>query len=251
MACHSAVDRGEAALDRGDLLTAEQEFRSALADNPDNQQALYGVGWTFHLAHEETAARETFEQLRSRFPESALGYRGMGSILFGQGDLAAARTQLNLAVAKAPDDVRASQTLALLDLAEGKTDDALRRIDAAIGVAAESSELHQTRALVLVQTGRGDEALSEVEQAVQLADSPRQVSTAEVTRARALVSQVEGRVDPGHCEGAQAVRAWLEQADQALDRAQVTGVNEEQVAAERGDVRRARTLVSDACPGGK
>ena len=248
-ACHSALERGEAALDRGDLLTAEQEFRGALADNPDDPEALYGVGWTFHLAHEDAAARDAFEQLRSRYPDSPLGYRGMGSLLFGQGDLAAARVQLDLAVARAPADVRATQSLALLDLAEDKPADALTRMDAAIASAPDSSELHQTRAAVLVQLGRADEALTEVERAADLADNPRETATAELTRARALVSSVEARVDAGHCEGAAAVFAWLHEADLALDRAQATGVHDDQVSAGRRDVRRRRSFVEDACPG--
>mgnify|MGYP003394525742 CR=1 FL=1 len=249
LACQSAMDRGELALQRGDLLTAEQEFRAALADNPDNPEAIYGVGWTFHLAGERGAARDAFEQLAARFPESALGYRGLGSVLMAQGEFGAARTQFTLALQRVPNDTRTTQSFALLELAEGRTEDALRRIDSAIAVEPDSSELHQTRSAILLQMSRTDEALAAIESASQLADTPRAISSVEITRAKIIIGHASARVDGQHCDGVSAVLAWLDQADRTLDVAQATGVNSDQVATTRADLRRRRGFVEDACTG--
>lgn len=249
LACQSAVDRGELALARGDLLTAEQEFRSALADNPDDPEAIYGVGWTFHLAGERAAARDAFEQLSARFPESALGYRGLGSVLMAQGEWGAARTQFTLALQRVPADPRTTQSFALLELAEGKTDDALRRIDAALLADPGSSEFHQTRAAILLQMARTDEALLAIERAAQVAGTPRAVAGVEITRAKILIAHASARIDAEHCEGETAVLAWLDEADRDLDRAQATGVHLDQVTATRSDLRRRRGFIEDACTG--
>ena len=247
LACPSAYDRGQQALDRGDLVTAEQSFRVALADNPDDVDAMYGVGWTFHLAGERAPARDVFEQLRIRFPESPLGYRGLGSLLMAQGEYAAARTEFTLALQRAPGDPRTSQSFALLELAEGKTDDALGRIDTALAVDNSSPELHQTRAAILERLERTDEALAAIDAARARSDSPRSLATVEVTRAHILVGHATSRVDVEHCEGASAVLAWLDEADRALDVAQATGVHPEQVAAGRTELRRRRGFVEDTC----
>lgn len=249
LACQSALDRGELALQRGDLLTAEQEFRSALADNPDNPEAIYGIGWTFHMAGERAAARDAFEQLAARFPDSALGYRGLGSVLMAQGEFGAARTQFTLGLQRVPNDPRTTQSFALLELAEGQSELALRRIETAITLDAKSGELHQTRAAILLQMSRTDEALLAIETAAQLADTPRAVSGTEITRAKIVIAHASARVDAQHCDGAEAVLAWLDEADRILDVAQVTGVHTEQVAATRTDLRRRRGFVEDACTG--
>jgi Flp pilus assembly protein TadD len=248
LACQSALDRGESALESGDLLLAEQAFRIAMADNPDSPEAMYGVGWTFHLAGEHAAARETFEQLCARFPSSPLGYRGLGSTMMAQGDPKAARVQFLLAVERDPDDPRATQSLALLELAEGRAEQALTLVDRSLSATPKSTELLQTRAVVLAELGRTDEAIETVAVALRHAESKRAVAAAEITRAKILVAHASSRVDADHCEGASAVLAWLAEADLALDRAEATGVHTDQRAAGRKEVRHRRAYVEDRCP---
>ena len=65
------LQQGEDALREMDLEGAERSYRSALAREPDSSEALYGLGWTYHLAGFQDEARETFERCATVAPTSA------------------------------------------------------------------------------------------------------------------------------------------------------------------------------------
>ncbi len=56
------AEEGEAALAAHDLATAEQSFRTALDRDPRHVGALAGLGWTYHLAGQRSAARSAFSR---------------------------------------------------------------------------------------------------------------------------------------------------------------------------------------------
>lgn len=251
LGCASAVDRGEAALSRDDLLSAEREFRIALDDEPDDPSALYGLGWTFHQAGEEGPARDAFARLIKVHPDLPQGYRGMGSIFASEGNLPAARVQLELALKATPDDPAANQTLALVELGEGKPAEALMRLDRVLGVHPERSELGQTRAVVLLRLERPEEALAAAALAVEGAESPRSLAAARVTWVDAALQSCDDRVDPDNCAAtAPPVRAWLDAADHVLDQAEASGALRSVTSDMRRQVRRRRAFVEDTCPPG-
>jgi Flp pilus assembly protein TadD len=246
--CASAVDRGEAFLEADNLVGAEQEFRAALLDDPEDPRALYGLGWTYHLAGESGPAQDAFTQLVRFHPDNALGHRGLGSVRMARGDLPGAREALQTAVKLAPDDVRAGQSLALLELNAGDPTEALARIDAVVAREPQSSELLQTRAMILLRSGDAAAALAWSDKALDAATTPRQRATAGITRARAIMTESDGRVDADHCDGAPAVYAWLQAADTQLDVVELTGVHGMETSEARHEIRRRRGYVSGVCP---
>ncbi len=250
LACTSAVDRGEEALGRDDFVGAEREFRAALESDPTDAQALYGLGWTFYMAGEQPAANDAFEQLVRAHPESPLGHRGLGSVAATRGDVPAARKHLEAALALAPGDARTLQSLALLDMREGKYDDALSRLDIILAQEPSSPVAHQTRAAVLLRASRPEEALAAADAAVSNATTPRERATAQLTRSHALMATSDGRIGRDNCSDAVAVRAWLDEADAELDRAQAAGIHALEVADARREVRRRRAYLDATCPAG-
>ncbi len=251
-ACTSATERGEQALARDDLLAAEREFRAALDADPEDAEALYGLGWTFHQADEDGPARDAFERLVRTHPELPSGYRGLGSLFAAAGNLPEARKQLEEALKRAPDDPSVNQSLALVELAEEKPEAALSRIDAALAKNPGRPELLQTRAVALLKLDRAEEALEQAAAAVAAADSARSLTAARLTWVSAVLDNVEDRVDASNCGTTAApVRAWLDGADHVLDEAEADGALHDTTLDTRKLVRRRRGWLEDICaPGG-
>lgn len=249
-ACAGNVDRGEAALAADDLLAAEDAFRAALDANPDDPDALYGLGWTFHLAGEEDAALDAFARLSRLHPSRADGYRGVASVLLGRGDLPGARAQLVLAESAAADDAALMQSWVILELASGDAAAALARADAGIARHPDVSPLLQARSAALLTAGKPAEAREAAERAVAVAEPGRELVAAWITWVDAVLRESDGRLDPENCAATSApVVAWLDAADDVLDRAEAAGVHRSKVVEARRQVRRRRAFVEDACSG--
>lgn len=253
LACAGPVERGEAALARDDLPSAEREFRAALDADPLDADALYGLGWTFHRAGETGPARDAFTQLVRLHPDAAAGYRGLGSVLAAEGNLPAAREQLAAALERAPADRAAGQSMALLDLAEGDAAAALTRVDALLAEAPEHAELLQTRAAALARAGRTDEAMVAAAEAVEHAEGARARAAARLTWVEVMLQHSDDRLDLSTCATAAGpLEAWYAAADTVLDEVEASGALRSAARERRRDVRRRRGHLQDLCtPGGQ
>ncbi|MDP2312519.1 MAG: tetratricopeptide repeat protein [Pseudomonadota bacterium] len=253
----TAVSRGVAtaqrALDASDLEGAEAAWRQVLAADPGRAEALYGLGWTLHLAAETEAAREAFQQCVDAHPESPLGYKGLGSVAMAEGNPNLARRRFEEALAKAPNDVAVRHSLALLDLSTGRVAAAAAAFEALAAEEPTRAVFRQALAEALVADGKPEAALDAATEAVRLArDDPRGRALAEVTRARAILAATSGRVDPTDCAGtAVPVYTWLAEADRALDEAEATGVPLPELVSSRRAVRHRRGAIDDQCPGAR
>ena len=250
-ACGGPLLRGEAALVADDLLTAEESFRAVLAASPDDADALYGLGWTFHLAGEEDAALDAFTRLARLHPERASGFRGLASVRLAKGDLPGAREQLTRAHAVAADDVAVMQSWVILELASGDAKAALERADAAVRMHPDRSPLQQARAAALLTAGRASEAREVAAAAVAAASGGRELAAARITWVDSVLRESDGRVDADRCaETSPAVVGWLDAADSVLDHVESSGVHRGQVLEVRKQVRRRRGYIEDLCTRG-
>lgn len=241
------------ALDASDLVTAEAAWRAVLADDPGRAEALYGLGWTLHLASETESAREAFQQCVDAHPESPLGYKGLGSVAMAEGNPTLARRRFEEALAHAPGDTAIRHSLALLDLSSGRAEAAVTAFEALAAEEPERGAFRQALGEALVAVGRPEEALDAATAAVRLsAGDARGRALAELTRARAILAATSGRVDPTDCAAtAPPVYTWLEEADRALDEAEATGVPLPELVSARRAVRQRRGAVDDQCPGAR
>ncbi|MFZ5479167.1 MAG: tetratricopeptide repeat protein [Myxococcota bacterium] len=244
------LDAGEQALARGDLPAAEAAYRRALDAEPANAEALYGLGWTWHLAGREDLARDAFDQCVAAHPESALGYKGLGSVAMAEGNPVLARKQFDAALARSPGDLAIRHSLGLLDLSTRQYAEAERTFVELAKEAPDRAEFQQARAEALLGLDRAEEALLAAQKAIDLGGEPRVRALARMTRARALLAASAGRVDPNACaRTAPAVYAWLDEADRVLDEAEATGSKISDVYETRRAVSRRRGIVDDTCPG--
>ena len=249
--CRSPLEAGQAALDAHDLAAAEGAYRRALAQAPDDPAALAGLGWTYALAGQHSAAAATFERCTLVLPEAAECWRGQASVALAQDNVPRARELLGKAVALAPEDPRVQSSQALLELASGDASSAEGRYRALVERYPQDAEYRLGLARVLLQQGADAAALEVTEQALaQEGAALRYRSMLWVTQARALLASTSGREDPQRCaETVPDVLRWLDAADQSLDNAEATGVTPPELARVRRQVARRRGLVQDQCPG--
>ncbi|HJN75734.1 MAG TPA: tetratricopeptide repeat protein [Myxococcota bacterium] len=244
------VERAEVALRAGDYSGAEADFREVLDDDPDNVDALYGLGWTYHLVGQRDRAREYFKRCVRLAPDDFRGHRGLGAIALSDGNPMLARTHLDDALEKAPGEPRVLNSLGLAHLAEGDEEAALRRFEEALAGKPSSGEFGYNVAEVQVQRGDLDTALVTVDAALSGdIEELRFRGLLLELRARVLVGMTAGRVDANDCEAtAPPVLTWLAAADRALDQADTEGIDATVSASTRRQVHRRRSVVTEWCP---
>ncbi len=244
------VQRGERALEAMDLVDAERSFRSALARDAEHVEALYGLGWTYHLAGHQDEARETFERCTQVEPENALGFKGLGSIALAQGNLEVAQSRYEQALQRAPEDPSVRNSVALLHIRAERFDEALELYDALAAEHPERLEHALGRAEALLRLGRLQEALEAVDGALASGEpNPRQATLLHVLRARVLHAHTTGRIDPERCDqSAPPLLAWLDEADRELELAEAHELELENLPGVRREIHQRRKLVIRGCP---
>lgn len=245
---------GQEAVAAGRPDLAEAAFRRALTADPNNEQAMYGIGWAWHLAGQEDQAREAFNLLREVHPDSPLSHKGLGSVWMAQGNSKEARAAFERALALAGpeyDTVPIENSLALLALSGRDGQAALDAYDALLKAHPDQAEFLIGRAEALLLLARNDEAREAADAAVSHAQNGSvALANALVTRARTLLTISANRVDPAACAAtAPPVYAWLEAADHDLDRAEALAAPVPSVLPVRRSIRERRGRVDDACPG--
>ena len=246
----ASLREGKSALEAGDLVSAEAAWRAALQADPENAEALAGLGWTYHLAGQEDTARSSFQQCVNLHPDAAPCYRGLGSVALAEGNIAQARKHLNLAMQRAPDDPATRHSLGLLELAAGNPDQALTIFQQLLAGEPDRSEYQEAAAECLLALQRAEEASEVAGKAVDNARVPRQKVVALMTRAKALVALTASRVDPSRCaQTAPPIYGVLEEANRNLDLATTLGVPVPGLNEVRRMIQRRKAAVEDQCPG--
>lgn len=244
------VDRGQDALHRHELPAAEEHFRRALSREPRHPGALAGLGWTYHLAGQRSAAFGAFDRCVQVAPGSAECLRGLASVAMSGGEPGRARTLLREAEAVAPDDPKVQASLALMALATGDIDGGADIYAGLVARLPDQGEYRLGLAEARLRQGQVDASLAEIEAGLALPDTPvRYRALLLQLQARAVVRASGGREDPERCaETAPPVRAWLDAADASLDAAEATRVALPDLPAVRRLVARRRSIVDEACP---
>lgn len=245
------VERAEDALRAGQYADAEADFRAVLDEDADNIDALYGLGWTYHLVGQRDRAREYFKRCVRLAPEDFRGHRGLGAVALAGGNPMLARMHLDDALEQAPGEPRVLNSMGLAHLAEGDEDSALLRFEEALAADPSSGEYGYNVAEVRFRVGELDGALEAIDEALSAdIEELRFRGLLLELRARVLVEMTAGRVDAEDCETtAPPVLTWLAAADRALDQAETEGVDATLVATTRRQAHRRRSVVTEWCPG--
>lgn len=247
------LDAGQAALDAHDLPEAEARYRAALAKEPDHTGALAGLGWTYILAGQRTAAGAAFDRCVELAAEDTACLRGQASVALAEGQLPRARALTEQAARLAPEDPDALASVALLDLASGRLETAEQAYAALLAAHPDRGELAAGLAEARLRLEDPAGALEAVERGLADEDMPvRHEARLWLLQARALVVSTADRVDPDDCAAtAPPVHAWLDRAELAVAHAEAFPVDSPDAPAVRRLVLRRRGIVDDTCPGAR
>ena len=242
--------RAQAALEKHDLAQAEYLFREAVTKDPQSINALIGLGWTYQLAGERSAAAKVFDRclrVESKNPDCL---RGRASVALSQGDVSKAKNIIETAYAAHPDHPGVLSSLALFRMNEGN-------IYKAKEMYISLNRRFPNKAEYLLGLGEAElrlrnpeEAASITGKALALSGTPIRYETMLwVLRARALITASAGREDPENCvQTAPKVDAWIVQAQEAVEKAQATGVQIPELPVLQRQVLRRIAIFEENCP---
>jgi Flp pilus assembly protein TadD len=114
------LERAQADLAVGNWADAEANFRKALDDHPDSVEALYGLGWVYHLNGSSSRARDYFMRCLRVNAEDYRGYKGLGSLALGEGNFVVAVQRFNDALQRKPNDPAVLNSMSLVHLGSGQ-----------------------------------------------------------------------------------------------------------------------------------
>ena len=149
---------GQACLASNLLRPAKSHFEAALAATPGNGHAAFLLGLTLYQGARYFEAAEALSRahdLAATNPHPLI-YRGLSNLRLGRPDRA--RSDLDRALALAPDDVAARLGLAELALAEGRVAEAEALARRAGGDAPSNVEAQILLGRILLDSDRADEA---------------------------------------------------------------------------------------------
>ncbi|MDR5739332.1 cellulose synthase subunit BcsC-related outer membrane protein [Caballeronia sp. LZ016] len=164
-----AVADGFAALDRGDLVAAQARFSSVLAGNPNDADALGGLG-VVALKQERFAQARTYLERATRAGNAARWKDALTSATYwtytsdgigarSNGEIAKAKALFERAIAVNPSDVTAQTLLGDMLLNNGDPRGAEAAFRMALRRQADNPDAIRGLVGALAAQGRGDEAL--------------------------------------------------------------------------------------------
>jgi Flp pilus assembly protein TadD len=165
-----AAAEGFAALDRGDIVAARARFSAILANDPDDPDALGGMGIAA-LKQEKFAEARTYLERASRAGNPARWRDALTSATYwtytsdgigarSNGEIAKAKSLFERAIALNPSDVTAQNLLGETLLSSGDPRGAEQAYRMALRRQADNPDAIRGLVGALAAQGRGDEALS-------------------------------------------------------------------------------------------
>lgn len=192
--------RGSALIEAGQYADGIPYLRR-LAENPavsvDRRAAVdLELGFAHAAMDQLDLARRYFEASLAEAP-SARGHQSLAVVLFRQGLVAEAETQLRAAVALQPDDADAQNSLGAVLASQRRFDEAIAAYREAIRLRPSLASAHADLGMALAETGHPDDGIASLLTAISL--DPQQARWREA--AAALLEQ------RGRTAEAEALRA--------------------------------------------
>jgi protein O-mannosyl-transferase len=155
-------------LNRGDLASAMDHFREALAVKPSYAAAHNNLGVAFAQQGDLVKATAHFRQALAIEPDDAETQGNLGNALARQGDLREAAIHLRRALALEPGDGEAHKNLGNVLAQEGRLDEALQEYREAVKVNPGDPEVYANMGMALSRQGRRAEAIEQFRRALTI-----------------------------------------------------------------------------------
>jgi tetratricopeptide (TPR) repeat protein len=165
---------GSIFFERGYMNEAEHFLQLALRDDPDNSEALYGLGSIYLQENKTAEARDTFERvikLPQRYPGTLPNaWNNLGLLSAREGHTDEAIQQFQRALQLDPDHFIALENLGNAFRQAKRWDNAKSTLQHALQLNPESAEANYATGMVYAQTDDADKAFEFLQKAI--ADKP-------------------------------------------------------------------------------
>jgi tetratricopeptide (TPR) repeat protein len=161
---------GSIFFERGYMTEAEHFLQLALRDDPDNSEALYGIGSIYLQQNKPSEARATFERvikLPQRYPGTLPNaWNNLGLLSAREGRTDEAIQQFQQALQLDPDHFIALENLGNAFRQAKRWDDAKSTLQHALQLNPESAEANYALGMVCAQTNDEDRAFEFLQKAI-------------------------------------------------------------------------------------
>ncbi|HEY9880830.1 MAG TPA: tetratricopeptide repeat protein [Leptolyngbyaceae cyanobacterium] len=186
----------------GDFEAAIASLKIAAALDPLNPNSYVILGWTQHLAGNQSSAGQTLQTALTQSPDHVAALNALGIVYLVEGDLQAAVTTHNRAAKLKPNNEIAHYNLSLAHQRLGQLDQA--QTNAELATQLEPSNPHPWVALALVHWSKGEQPQAQklyqqvvsmdgryqqanfLPQLAKAGFSPEQIQTTEAIRSASL-----------------------------------------------------------------
>lgn len=244
------LERAQADLAVGHWADAEANFRRALDDHPDSVEALYGLGWVYHLNGSSSRARDYFMRCLRVNAEDHRGYKGLGSLALSEGNFSIAVLRFEEALKRKPKDPAVLNSMSLVHLGSGQFGKARDLLEPLVLQFPTRGELGLNLAESHFRLKDYTAALKTIEGALgQRLDESRFRPLLHTLRALVLVRLTAGRLDLQDCATTRLpLMETLALADKELDQAEALESGLSNLNATRLRVHRRRSRILLDCP---
>jgi len=243
------LERAESALYSGDLYRAELGFRTHLSSEQNSVDALYGLGWVYHLEGDESRARDYFTSCIRVAPDDYRGPKGLGSVAMSLGNIALAKSYFERSLELSPGEPSVINSLALTLSAQEQYEESVELLRPLVLSWPDRGEFGLNLADSLSRLGSYDEALEVIETSLEADISEARFRALFLElRARIILAMTAGRLEPGVCgELSDGLLEYLSVADAELDEAEAMSPLPE-IDTVRLIVHRRRVAIQEYCP---
>ena len=152
----------------GKVDDAIAQFREALRLDPHSAEAHNGLGTALGQAGNASESIEQFHLALEDRPGYAEAHNNLGSALLGEHSIPEAEKQFKAAIEDNPDFAEAHNNLGSVYAAEGNTDEAVEEYRRAIAINPAHAPAYNNLGLALATKGDLDEAIANFRKAVEL-----------------------------------------------------------------------------------
>jgi tetratricopeptide (TPR) repeat protein len=163
---YKQIDIASELTGKGQYEAAMAQWGKAMAMEPDDPGAHYGLGQTMFLAGKADDAIAQFREALRLDPHSAEAHNGLGAALSHAGDAGESMEQFHLALRDRPGYAEAHNNLGSLLLAQHSVPEAEKEFEASIEDNPDFAEAHNNLGSVYAAEGKTDDAVEEYRKAI-------------------------------------------------------------------------------------
>ncbi|TSA50012.1 MAG: tetratricopeptide repeat protein [Nitrosomonadales bacterium] len=168
METRNHLEMGNTCFNEGRLTEADKYYTLVLASDPDQPDALHGLGMVAWMQGNLERAMDMVGQAISQTPDSVFYLNSMGEILRSRGEFEEAKQTLLRALGIAPEFAQARNNLGMIYMTQGDFQKSVTEFRQAVQLAPDLAMAYFNLGLASKELNQLDEAISAYRQAIVL-----------------------------------------------------------------------------------